>query len=269
MSARINPVVSVILPVSNAVQSISRAVDSIRNQTLTDWELIIVDDASTDGTSQVLGDLAKQDERIVVFRLDKNQGTAHALNFAWKKAQGNLVARMDADDFSLPDRLALQVAFFSKHSDIEVLGTGVLLENSNGETVGESTKPETHEQLMKEMSIRVPFFHPTVMFRKDFLQRCGGYEPMWRRHQDLELWWRTYRNSNFANLTQPLLRYKLPPAKKTSLSMTYLRCNVWVRWHDGKMIQAICWPIFSLVYWVLTWSHIWKPRYLRSRKKDN
>src|SRR5438270_280343 len=112
------PKISVIMPAYNAQKYISQAIESILNQTFKDFELIIIDDASQDNTAKIIGDFARKDNRIIYLRNKENLKLSKALNLGIKKAQGKYIARMDADDISLPDRLDKQFSFMEKHQEI-------------------------------------------------------------------------------------------------------------------------------------------------------
>ena len=114
------PAISLIMPVYNGRRHLPAAIDSIRRQTLTDWELIVVDDGSTDDSPEITE--GYRDRRIRSLRLDRNRGVAAALNAGLEHAAGTFIARMDADDLSHPQRLAVQAAFLDSHDDVTVCG---------------------------------------------------------------------------------------------------------------------------------------------------
>ncbi|TXJ00169.1 MAG: glycosyltransferase family 2 protein [Neisseriales bacterium] len=119
------PIISVVMPVYNAEKYITEAVESILNQTYSDFEFIIIDDCSTDSSYQILQKYAEKDKRIRIFRNDTNRKQAYTKNFAIKLAKGKFIAFMDADDISLPARFTKQVTFMESHPDIGVCGTWI------------------------------------------------------------------------------------------------------------------------------------------------
>jgi glycosyltransferase involved in cell wall biosynthesis len=201
------PLVSVVMAVYNGEETVSDAIESMQRQTWQDWEFIVIDDASTDKTNEVLQRKSSHDTRIRVFRNKTSKGLAASLNVGWKLARGSLIARMDADDISLPTRLQKQVDFLKQNNDVTVLGTGILVKNKEGEIVGQVSRPSSHAELRNQILYKVPFFHPTVMMRKKFLEDSGGYNEKFLRAQDYELWSRSIDKACYANLLEPLLQY--------------------------------------------------------------
>src|SRR5450759_3317756 len=119
--------VTVVLSVYNQADSLPAAIESLFRQTYSDWDLLAIDDASTDGSLTVLQRYGLQDRRVRVLRNVRNMGLAASLNIGWRTAKGDLIARLDADDECLEGRLAAQVAFFREHPNVDVLGTGAEL----------------------------------------------------------------------------------------------------------------------------------------------
>jgi glycosyltransferase involved in cell wall biosynthesis len=201
--------VTVLMAVYNGAATVREALASILCQTYQDWDLIIVDDGSTDGTLAILESLAATDARVRVLRNGANRGLAASLNVAWSQARGDLLARMDADDFSYPDRLHRQVEFMAAHPEVAVLGTGIELMDSEGRLLGCALCPEWHEELQKRMYKENPFAHPSVMMRRGFLEALGGYDGRLKWAEDADLWLRGYRQFRYHNLQQPLIRYRV------------------------------------------------------------
>lgn len=210
------PKVSVIMPAYNGEKYIKTAVDSILNQSFTDFELIIINDASTDATEDIL--LSYGDERIVYLKNGKNLGVAGTLNRGLSVACGEYVARMDADDISEPERLEQQVAYMDAHPDTVVCGTDVTI-------FGEGMEPQMGSFPKGDGKIKTtllfvsPFVHPSVMVRTAAL-RGGGfcYEEDYEKVEDYRLWIRLSHVGAFANLPQRLLRYRVHPGQVTAVS---------------------------------------------------
>jgi glycosyltransferase involved in cell wall biosynthesis len=197
----------------NAESSVGSAVDSIQRQTFTDWELIVVDDGSWDGTLAILKEAASGDPRIRVLVHETNSGLPTSLNDALTASRGSLIARMDADDRALPERLALQVEFMDANQEVDILGGGALTMTEDGTPMGELRPREIHEELAPRIFRENPFIHPTVMARRAVLEQLRGYDTTLRRGQDYDLWLRAYRNYRLHNLQQPLIWYAQRPPR--------------------------------------------------------
>jgi glycosyltransferase EpsE len=233
------------MPVRNSVGSVERAVLSIIHQTYGAWELAVVDDASTDGTWDVVRALARRDARVVAIRNPERRGLGASLNLVWSRSRHELIGRMDGDDESLAIRLARQVAFMSEHPEVAVLGTGAELVNESGVPLGVAFPSERHDDLVREMYRRSPFIHPSVMMRRSFLQQLGGYDEslsLWYS-TDQDLWLRSYHRFRFHNLQEPLIRYRV--RSTLSWEATFGGTFVLARaaYREGRMLSRGCYAI--------------------------
>lgn len=177
--------VSVITCVFNGVDVVSSAVDSIRAQTLTDWECIICDDASRDGTWKMLGGLVGGDERFILTRNDRNRGPAYSRNRCIEKAQGEFIAIQDADDVSEPERLERQAGFLDSRPDVCAVGSFARLIDGDGTAWGElrvRREPGKRDWLKGSQVI-----HASVMFRKSDMEDVGLYDEGMRIAEDYDL----------------------------------------------------------------------------------
>ena len=214
------PAVSVLIPVYNAASTLGQAIRSILTQNFTDFELLIIDDGSTDGSPAVIKDYAEQDPRIRTVFHAQNQGLAATLNEGLRLAQGAFVARMDNDDEALRERLGVQTEFLHAHPDIAVVGSWVYhMGNSvggeNSETVGLKqprdhlvTLPTDHEAIEQALKQYNCLYHPSVMFRREAILAAGGYRAEFKNAEDYDLWLRISQQAQLANIAQPLLRYR-------------------------------------------------------------
>ncbi len=205
------PMISVVMPVYNAEKYITEAVESILNQTYSDFEFIIVDDCSTDNSYEILQSYAANDARIRLFKNDVNSKLPKTLNFGISQAKGKYIARMDADDISLPERFAKQVAFMDANPEIGVSGgyAAVL----GGDESGVIMKVQITHGLIKAYSFFVccNLIHPTVIMRMEVLEnRALSYdEELVGVAEDYDLWVRMLHSGVlFANLPEPLLYYR-------------------------------------------------------------
>lgn len=197
------PLVSVILPAFNAREFISQAVQSILNQSFRDFELLVIDDGSTDGTTKILESIT--DPRLRVISHDTNQGLIYSLNEGIAESKGQLIARMDADDVSHPDRLDIQVNFLLRNPDIGVVGTAIQLIDRQGKTGPIYAFPESHSFIEWSISFFCPIAHPSVMVRSSVIRQAGGYRSDALHAEDYDLWERLSSSTQFYNLPKPLL----------------------------------------------------------------
>jgi glycosyltransferase involved in cell wall biosynthesis len=179
------PLVSIVMPVFNAEQYIQQAIESILHQTLQDWELIIVDDGSSDKTSKIIHTLT--DKRIKLVTNEQNLGIIDSLNKGVLNASGKYIARMDADDISLPTRLETQVNFLEANPHFGIVGTQMIMINSDGQRVKKASVYTTNFWILFWSLFQSPFFHPTVVVRREIL-RNNPYGYGASHAEDYELW---------------------------------------------------------------------------------
>lgn len=165
------PLVSVTIPCYNAEKYVESAVCSIMNQTYKNLEIIITDDCSTDKTFEILQRLAKEDSRIKLYKNETNLKIVKTLNNMIFQANGKYIARMDADDVSLPERIEKQVLFLEQNSDFSFCGTNAYHIDENGKTIDKSVLPETFEDNKFFLKFYSTFYHPTVMIRSDVYKK--------------------------------------------------------------------------------------------------
>lgn len=199
--------VSVIMAAFNEEVFIARSINSIINQSYSDWELIIIDDFSHDNTPEIIESFSLKDNRIKIFRNEKNLGLALSLNKAIDLSCGEYIARMDADDISLPERFEKQVRLLDLDSDLMVVGSAAYYINNNSQVKSLVRMPESHQDIVNNIFKKSPFIHPSVMMRKDFLKRADAYNPSLRRAQDYDLWLRGRFLGKYYNIQQPLIYY--------------------------------------------------------------
>ena len=202
------PRVSVIMAVYNAERYLAEAIESVLAQTFADFECLIHDDGSSDGSLAMLQDYAARDDRIVLSS-GPNKGLAAALNRLIESARGEFLARMDADDISRPDRFACQVAYLDDHPDIAVLGAFARFIDEHGRPIRDMDHPVSHDEIdARNLEGGTALFHPTVMMRRDAVQTVGGYDPSFRKAEDLDLWLRVAEKFPLANYPAVLIDYR-------------------------------------------------------------
>ncbi len=200
--------VSVVMSVFNGQKFLSAAVDSILSQTFSDFEFLIIDDGSTDGTAEILNGFASRDSRVRIFR-QENKGRAVSLNIGIGLAKGRYIARMDADDVALAYRLEEQIEFIERHPEICVLGGGVELVNSTGSLIKVYQPPLVDAEIKLAMRRYNPMCHPSVILRKEVAIAAGGYRKALLDADDYDLWLRMTERGEIGNLGSTILRYRL------------------------------------------------------------
>lgn len=198
------PTVSVVVPVYNASAYLKEAIDSILYQSFTNFELIIIDDCSTDESQEIIKSYT--DKRIRFFINNENLGVTKTLNAGLRLARGKYIARMDADDIALPQRLERQVKFLEKNADYGLVGSYMQLFPS-----GRTQKvPVSDEELRANMLFHNPFVHPAMMIRRSILDQYQlAYDESLPTAQDEELWFRIAQYSKVANIPEVLLIYRI------------------------------------------------------------
>jgi len=203
------PAISVVLPVFNAEHYVREAVESILAQSFTDFELIIINDGSTDGSSAILQELAASDARVLLIER-ANGGLVSALNEGIERARANLIARMDADDVAMPERLALQHARMLTSPQLGVLGSFMRLIDASGRIIRLADYPITEADTARFLEKGCPLAHPTVIMRRKAVVEVGGYRTAFAHCEDYDLWLRiSERGFGIANLPKPLLNYRI------------------------------------------------------------
>jgi glycosyltransferase involved in cell wall biosynthesis len=205
------PMISVLMPVYNEEKYLSEAIDSILNQTYTDFEFIILNDGSTDRTEDII--LSYDDPRIVYVKNTENLQIVKTLNKGINLAKGKYIARMDADDISFPDRFEKQIEFMQKNSDIDVSGSFI---EHFGSKKGIMHYPLTHEEIKAHLLFNSVLAHPTVMAKKIFYHQFK-YEEEYNKAEDYALWVKGIEIFKFSNFGMPLLKYR-NHEKQTNLS---------------------------------------------------
>jgi glycosyltransferase involved in cell wall biosynthesis len=201
------PLISVILPVYNCPQHIQEAVESVFSQTYDNFELILIDDGSTDDTPLILRQFTDQRVQLIT---QQNQGLAAALNQGIRLSHGRYIARQDADDIALPERFSKQVAFMESHPNCALVGTWAEIWEGNVRTTRMHRHPADNTALHFELILNNPFVHSSVMVRKSALERVGVYSTDTARQppEDYELWSRIAREYEVANIPEMLQIYR-------------------------------------------------------------
>lgn len=229
------PKVSIVMSVYNGLPYLPQAIDSILSQTLTDFEFIIVNDCSTDGSAQVIEQY--NDPRIRLITLPQNSGQTAALNHALRLARAPFIARQDADDRSKPQRLEKQVAFLEANPDHLMCGTAADLIDHRDRISSVSQHPTSDAAVRAAFAEHVNcFYHGSVMFRRQVLEQVGYYREGFRNSQDYDLWLRIAEHGKLTNLPAPsLYQYRLHEGQMTFTSYYRMKAE----WRYCEQLAAI------------------------------
>ena len=213
------PEISVITATYNDSIYLAEAIQSVLNQTFSDFEHIIVDDASDDGeTPRFIDSYAKKDSRIIALRNEENIGRAASRNRALEIAQGKYIAIMDGDDLSTPDRFEKQIKFLQENPGIGYIGTATqVINKQTGKFIREIEMPLTHGKILWHFCFSFPFYHSSTMGYRYLFQQVGGYDPSFVRSQDMDLWARMAKFTKFANLPDVLYTYRVGAQRSPEL----------------------------------------------------
>lgn len=204
------PLVSVVIPVYNASAYVASALVSILGQTYTNTEIIIVDDASTDNTWEILTRFAKQNKNIKLLRNKKTQGVSNTVERAIEQTQGDFLARMDADDIALPTRIEKQLDYLLSHPKTVAVGGQCVLINKNGSTIGKKTFPLDFSEIYKYIYRFVPVQQPTLMIAKKRLPKdFRFYTDGLNTAEEVELIFKLFLHGKVENLSDVVLLYRI------------------------------------------------------------
>lgn len=204
-----SPRISVALSVHNNAAYLTAALDSILAQSFRDYELLVVDDGSTDASPAILDHYATRDPRIRVMH-QANRGLIASLNRILAMARGDYIARMDGDDIALPERFARQLAFLDTHADHGVVGTQIqgITERGLARRGYVVTHPTDPDAVAEALASRSPLCHPSTMMRRGLVYNIGGYRAAYQHCEDYDLWLRLVDRTRMANLPDRLMLYR-------------------------------------------------------------
>lgn len=219
------PAVSVVIPVYNAGKYLASAIGSIVDQSFTDWEMVCIDDGSTDSSPELLDRFAAHDPRIRVVH-QANCGVVAAANRGHQLARAELVCRMDADDIAMPNRLAHQVEFMQHHPEYVAVSGAILEMDTDSEPLGLQQLPGDHEAIVQRLLSRdTGLFQPASIMRSEAFRKIGGFRAKYQWIEDQDLWLRMSGVGRLGNTEELVLCYRLHPASCT-WSMSSLRSEL-------------------------------------------
>lgn len=199
------PLVSILLPVLNAEKYLAECLESIKTQTYKNWELIIANDGSSDGSERIIENFIKDSSNQIKYLSFVHSGLPFCLNKGVEVASGKYIARMDADDIMLPNRLAVQVDFLENNPKIDILGGQAIEIDESGIEFSVIKKPIFDSEIKKELVFSCPLVHPTVMLRKEILQK-NLYKEIYPNSEDSDLWRRLAKTNTFRNVDAILIK---------------------------------------------------------------
>lgn len=203
------PPVTVLMPVYNGEKYIRAAIDSILHQTFTDFEFIIINDGSTDGTKEILEEYVRKDARIRLISRE-NRGLVASLNEGIDLAQSPLIARMDADDIAIETRLEEQVGYLNNHSEVVCVGSFFEVIDDNDRALTTLDAPTSNTDIQKELiKGHTVICHPTALMRKDAVIKVGKYKEEYYLVEDLDLWLRLGEEGELSNISKALIKYRV------------------------------------------------------------
>lgn len=202
------PQISIILPFYNEKDFISETIASIKKQTFTDWELLIIVDSEEEQMKDFIKELINGEEKITVIYNEKNLGITKSLNKGLQKANGTFIARIDADDVAHENRLLKQYNFLKNNLEVGVVGSWGNVIDSEGNIIGAIENAISNKKITRNILFKNQFIHSSVMFRKSLIEKFGGYNEAFLRSQDYELWLRLRKKTQFHNIAEPLIYYR-------------------------------------------------------------
>jgi glycosyltransferase involved in cell wall biosynthesis len=210
------PKISVIMAVKDGREFLRQAIDSVLGQTFGNFEFIIIDDGSADGSLPIIKTYG--DPRIRLMTNRDHPGLSASLNAGLNAARGEYIARMDADDVCLPERLERQVRFLDRHPRIAALGTGIRLIDEQGRAIQDVPLPEDNDLIKWQLCFLNPIAHPSAMMRQAAVKQAGGYDPELTHAQDYDLWWRLSAGNRLANLSDILMLLRQHPGQVSQVN---------------------------------------------------
>ena len=252
--------VTIGLPFYNAEKYLALAIESVLQQTYTNWELLLLDDGSTDNSLSIAQSYAQKDSRIKVISDGKNKNLAARLNELPSLAQGLYLARMDADDIMHSARIERQLAVLGTHPEIDVLGTNAYIINDENAVIGTRYPLTTENTLTRVKS----FIHPTIIAKKQWFLE-NPYDTKALRMEDAELWYRTFSKYHFVRLNEPLLFYRevgnnyykkyfLAQQSKAYIFSKYSNESYWKQYFRSNFLKGIVYRIahiFGMEQWLV------------------
>lgn len=206
------PMVTIMVATYNRANLIRKAIESAQKQSFKDWELLVLDDCSTDGTEKLVQEIVAADPRVRYIKQPQNVGIARNRNTCLEQARGAYIAPLDSDDIWIDDeKLAKQVAFLEANPDCALVGTNVYLIDQNGDRTGLFSYETDDAKIREKMLLRNQFAQSSVLYRLSAAREAGGYDGTYAIVDDYDLWLRMGLAHRFANLPDYTTDYRVHP----------------------------------------------------------
>lgn len=246
------PFVSVVMATFNEPSDfIRQSIKSILNQTYSKFELIIIDDSTNSDTISVIDELAL-DKRVIIIRNTKRIGFVKALNIGLRTARGKYIARMDGDDISSSQRFEKQVVFLEENMDYSIIGGAMNIIDNNGQIQSHRSYPTSSFKLKLWSTFRSPVSHPTIMMRREIVDKGYYYDESFKKSEDLEYWLRIMKNGfRIYNLPDTLLNFRVNKNMGSKRNNEHFIYNFKARYKNfswGSPIISLLSMIISIVY---------------------
>lgn len=240
------PLVSVIVPVYNGAKHLSEAIDSVQKNTFKNYEIILVNDGSSDESKELCHALTQKYSNISFYDFPENRGLSNTLNFALQKAQGAYICRLNQDDIMLPNRLETQVSFLNMHPEVVALGSYIQYFGDNSEQI---TFMEKDREIKKTWLLVSPFADPAVMYRKEIALKVGGYDQNFWPVDDTQMWYKMGKFGELANIQKALVKVRWHKDAASikyfrTLTIKYYQMHLWA---DDFVEKA---SIFTHLFWL-------------------
>ncbi|HLT73023.1 MAG TPA: glycosyltransferase [Cyclobacteriaceae bacterium] len=219
-----DPAISVVMPVFNSERYLVEAIESILNQTFTDFEFLIFDDGSADRSPKIIRKYAEKDTRIVAEFSPVNRGYVYYLNEGIRRSRGQYIARMDSDDVAVPMRFDVQKRFLDENPDIGIVGSATIEIDPEGKELGIHKRPTGRSSTEWHTFFLNPFAHPSVMYRRNVFDAVQLYNHESMPSEDYDLWCRMLGEWSFANIADPLIKRRTHGQSVTAVG----RSRQWV-----------------------------------------
>lgn len=254
------PDITILMSVYNSRRYLREAIESILHQTFKNFEFIIVDDRSTDGSLDILNEYAQKDPRIRLIKNEKNLGLTRSLNKSIKAATGKYIARMDSDDIADAERLEKQIGFMTKNPDVVLLGTAFHEIDQNGNVLASKAFPLDDNKLKHVLIKLNPFCHASVIIRRSALDMSGFYNEDMPKAQDYDLWFRLANAGKIANLPEPLIKRRYD--KNISITQENEQLKWAIKIRRNAIKRGYCSPV-NYIYLIRPFTALIMPVFLR------